>query len=44
MYVYMCGEEGSKTEKKTFLLAHRQGAHGMRCNNINRNYCCKLYS
>lgn len=44
IYVYVCGKEGRKTEKKTCLLAHGQGADGMRYNSINRNYCCELYS
>lgn len=29
IYVYVCGKEDGKTEKKTFLLAHGQWADGM---------------
>lgn len=34
--------KGRKTLMKTFLPALVQGVDGMRCNNINRNYCHKL--
>lgn len=37
IHVYVCGKKRRKTEKKTFLLVHGQGADGVRENNINRN-------